>query len=124
MRIGNHGQGIARSSRRQLLDCLRPPDGYSLDAAVGTTYTLGNAQGNMAGFLAHLPEFIGVTRMDPAYSASRVDKQLSPEELTKLRLRIGSDAGRARTALEQEERNDHSEAIANWKQIFVTGFPN
>ena len=26
--------------RRQLLDCLRPPEGYSLDAAVGTTYTL------------------------------------------------------------------------------------
>lgn len=26
--------------RRQLLDCLRPPDGYSLDAAVGTTYSL------------------------------------------------------------------------------------
>ena len=26
--------------RRQLLGCLRPPDGYSLDAAVGTTYTL------------------------------------------------------------------------------------
>jgi hypothetical protein len=26
--------------RRQLLDCLRPPSGYSLDAAVGTTYSL------------------------------------------------------------------------------------
>lgn len=26
--------------RRQLLECLRPPEGYSLDAAVGTTYTL------------------------------------------------------------------------------------
>jgi hypothetical protein len=26
--------------RRQLLDCLRPPEGYSLDAAVGTTYSL------------------------------------------------------------------------------------
>jgi hypothetical protein len=26
--------------RRQLLDCLRPSEGYSLDAAVGTTYSL------------------------------------------------------------------------------------
>jgi hypothetical protein len=26
--------------RRQLLECLRPPAGYSLDAAVGTTYSL------------------------------------------------------------------------------------
>jgi hypothetical protein len=26
--------------RRQLLDCLRPPEDYSLDAAVGTTYSL------------------------------------------------------------------------------------
>jgi hypothetical protein len=26
--------------RRQLLDCLRPPEGYSLDGAVGTTYSL------------------------------------------------------------------------------------
>ena len=28
------------NERQLLLDCLRPPDGYALDRAVGTTYSL------------------------------------------------------------------------------------
>ena len=31
---------LAPNSRLMLLECLRPPTGFTLDAAVGTTYTL------------------------------------------------------------------------------------
>ena len=33
-------QMLEPQDRRQLLDCLRPPEGYSLDFALGTTFTL------------------------------------------------------------------------------------
>lgn len=73
--------------------------------------------------LQSLPTYVGQQFMDPIYGVSRVDKPLSEGELTKLRLRINSDAQNSIQALKFEAAGQYAEAIQKWKYIFVNGFP-
>jgi SMODS domain-containing protein len=77
----------------------------------------------VATILIHLKTYAGAQMMDPTYGASRVDKELSPDELTKLRSLIDYDARNAIEALRLETAGDQAAAIERWKHIFVAGFP-
>jgi hypothetical protein len=61
--------------------------------------------------------------MDPAYGSCRVDKPLSQDDLNKLTTRANYDGGNAIQALQLENAGSHAEAIAKWKNIFLSGFP-
>jgi hypothetical protein len=90
---------------------------------IATKFALENAQTNMTGFLGQLPAYIGSKMMDPTYGVSRVDKEITPTQLSELQQRVAGDVNRARAALAQEQQGDHGTAIASWKQVFLTGFP-
>jgi hypothetical protein len=85
----------------------------------------GNAsfQIGFATVLVHLQSYIGKKMMDPIYGVSRVDKELSAEELEKLRIRVNSDSQRAIEALQLETAGKDAAAIEKWKYIFLSGFP-
>jgi hypothetical protein len=77
----------------------------------------------VATILVYLRTYAGNQMMDPTYGISRVDKKLSPEELTKLLSRIDHDAQNAIDAIRLENAGDDNGAIEKWKYIFLSGFP-
>jgi hypothetical protein len=77
----------------------------------------------VATVLHRLPAYVGQQLMDPIYGISRVDKPLSSDEQTRLRLRINSDTQNSAEALRLEAAGRHAEAIVKWKYILVGGFP-
>lgn len=82
------------------------------------SFQLGVATG-----LVQLTSYVGKTMFDPVYGVSRVDKPLSADELVKLLGRVSYDARNAVGAIELESQGRDDEAMAKWKHIFVSGFP-
>jgi hypothetical protein len=73
--------------------------------------------------LSSLLGYINTTMTDPVYHVSKVNKSLSPSESADLVLRAKSDGQRALDALTFENAGRSSEAIAKWREIFLSGFP-
>jgi hypothetical protein len=84
---------------------------------------LVNYPTGMTIVLANLPTYINTTMMDPVYRISKVNKELSADAAAQLDLRARSDGRRAIDALKFENAGYHDEAIAKWKEIFLSGFP-
>ena len=80
-------------------------------------------QFGVATSLVHLRRYVGKKMMDPTYGKSRVDKELSPDEFSKLLSRIDFDSQNAIDALGLEAKEDHNSASEKWKRIFLSGFP-
>jgi len=92
-------------------------------ADIFSRQALVNYPVGMAVVLANLPSYINTTMMDPIYRVSKVNKDSSPSEAAELVLRAKSDVQRANDALKFENAGRLNEAIAKWKEIFLTGFP-
>jgi hypothetical protein len=86
--------------------------------------TLDNWQLGLATILVRLHKYIGRPMLDPIYAQTRVDKELTPEELDRLTSRLGFDADRAVSALKLERAGDDRRALVEWETIFVGGFPH
>jgi hypothetical protein len=91
---------------------------------ISRTVSLDNLQLGVGTVLVNLPDFVGVQMMDPVYGLTRVDKPLSPQDLTRMQNRVNGDAGNARRAVELEALGQHAAAVDVWRNIFLYGFPS
>jgi Second Messenger Oligonucleotide or Dinucleotide Synthetase domain len=108
---------------RQNYDLIRSFHLELICADIFSRDELTNFPIGVATVLVRLSVYVGQTVMDPIYGSSRVDKPLTPEELTKLTARVNYDAQNAVEALRLENAGLHNQAIEKWKHIFLTGFP-
>jgi len=93
-------------------------------ADIFRTQAIDNYPVGMATVLVRLLNYVGVPMYDPIYGQSRVDKEISQDDLENLRFRIKNDAQRAIDSLTLQKNVGEHAAIEKWKQVFISGFPN